>query len=245
MQVLDHRIQVEALEFLCVIKRFAHRIGQNRVLVENLKVDLLRPPVTVRVCAVLARERALAFTCHFSSRCSAIWRSHLNPAPGIGRSLQPAVVPRRQYKCRHPRDMGCRRWASIIRIVTNWSADGAGPDDDGDPSDFAPGRRQRPTRSSPKSAAFSDQHDRCHALDRRRKTPVLGQQEAMLLGTKPSKPPVREPAGRDDPIVAGRAQPSTDAARDLVAREPTVRDPIIFSRSFFFGEPIICHACSW
>ncbi len=97
--------------------------------------------------------------------------------------------------------------------------------------------RQDRHRSRP---AFSDQHDRRHALDRRRKTPVLGQPEAMLLGAKPGKPPVREPAGRDDPIVPGRAQPSTDAARNLVAREPTFRDPIIF-----FAEPIIFHACSW
>ena len=60
MQVLDHGIQVEALEFLGVVERLAHRIGQGGVLVENLKVQLVRPPVAVRVSAGAARERALA-----------------------------------------------------------------------------------------------------------------------------------------------------------------------------------------
>ena len=67
MKVLDHGIQVEALEFLGVVERLAHRIGQGGVLVENLKVQLVRPPVTVRVCAGPARERALAFACHVPS----------------------------------------------------------------------------------------------------------------------------------------------------------------------------------
>ena len=35
MQVLDHGIQVEAFEFLSVVERLAHRIGQGGVLVEN------------------------------------------------------------------------------------------------------------------------------------------------------------------------------------------------------------------
>ena len=47
MKVLDHGIQVEALEFLGVVERLAHRIGQGGVLVENLKVQLVRPPVPV------------------------------------------------------------------------------------------------------------------------------------------------------------------------------------------------------
>src|SRR5882672_20486 len=64
IEVLDHGIEVEALEFLGVVERLAHRIGQRGVLVENLKVQLVRPPVTVRVCAGSARDRALAFTCH-------------------------------------------------------------------------------------------------------------------------------------------------------------------------------------
>ena len=65
MQVLDHGIQVEALEFLGVVERLAHRIGQGGVLVEDLKVQLVRPPVTVRVCAVAARKRALGCLIHY------------------------------------------------------------------------------------------------------------------------------------------------------------------------------------
>ncbi len=61
MKVLDHGIQVETLEFLGVVELLAHRIGQGGVLVENLKVQLVRPPVTVRVCGSSARERALGF----------------------------------------------------------------------------------------------------------------------------------------------------------------------------------------
>jgi hypothetical protein len=60
-QVILQRLVVELLEFLGVVERLAHRIGQGGVLVENLKVQLVRPPVSVRVCAG-ARERALACT---------------------------------------------------------------------------------------------------------------------------------------------------------------------------------------
>jgi hypothetical protein len=67
MQIPDHAVQVEALEFLGVVECLAHRIGQGGVLVENLKVQLVRPPVTVRVCVRPARERALAVIRHVLS----------------------------------------------------------------------------------------------------------------------------------------------------------------------------------
>ena len=57
MQVLDHRVEIEALELLRVVERLAHRIGQVGVPMENLEVQLVRPPVAVPVSA---RERALA-----------------------------------------------------------------------------------------------------------------------------------------------------------------------------------------
>ena len=66
MQVLDHGIQVEALEFLGVVERLAHRIGQRGVLVERMKVQLVRPPVTINpgqnglVSLLPARNRASA-----------------------------------------------------------------------------------------------------------------------------------------------------------------------------------------
>ena len=62
MQVLDHGVQIEALEFLGVVERLAHRIGQGRVLVETAQVQRVRPPVAVPVSARAARERALART---------------------------------------------------------------------------------------------------------------------------------------------------------------------------------------
>jgi hypothetical protein len=59
VQVLDHGVEVEALEFLGVVEGRAHRIGQGGVLVENVKVQLVRPPVAVRP-AGRVHDRALA-----------------------------------------------------------------------------------------------------------------------------------------------------------------------------------------
>src|SRR5271170_4336226 len=86
MQVLDHRIEVKAAEFLGVIERLAHRIGQAGMLVENPKVELVRPPVAVCVGAGPARVWALAFICHGSLRsCSG--------APARGSAVRmPATV---------------------------------------------------------------------------------------------------------------------------------------------------------
>ncbi len=47
MEVLLQGIEVELLELLGVVELLAHRIGQGRVLVENLQVQLIRPPVIV------------------------------------------------------------------------------------------------------------------------------------------------------------------------------------------------------
>jgi hypothetical protein len=38
MQILDHCVEIEALEFLGVVELLAHRIGQGRVLVKNTQV---------------------------------------------------------------------------------------------------------------------------------------------------------------------------------------------------------------
>ncbi len=46
-EILDHCIEIEALEFLGVIKAFAHRVGFGRVLVQHAHVQLVRPPVHV------------------------------------------------------------------------------------------------------------------------------------------------------------------------------------------------------
>jgi hypothetical protein len=69
VQVLDHGVQVEAFKFPGVVEGLAHRIREAGMLVENPKIELVRPPVTVRVRASSARDRALGFIGHvFSDR---------------------------------------------------------------------------------------------------------------------------------------------------------------------------------
>ena len=64
MQVLDHGIQVEALELFRVIELLTHRIGQRGMLVQDLQVHLIRPPINIRVgFASAVRYRALRFGC--------------------------------------------------------------------------------------------------------------------------------------------------------------------------------------
>ena len=47
--VLLQRVDVERLELFCVVEVLAHRVAPGRVLVEDLQVQLVRPPVLVRV----------------------------------------------------------------------------------------------------------------------------------------------------------------------------------------------------
>jgi hypothetical protein len=70
VEVLLQGLEVELLEFLSVVERLAHGIGQGRVLVEDPEVQLVRPPVPVRrasasrVFVSTARYRALAIFIH-------------------------------------------------------------------------------------------------------------------------------------------------------------------------------------
>ena len=59
-QVGDHRVEVEALEFLCVIECLAHGIGARRMLMQDLHVQMIRPPVAICMTALAAAERAFA-----------------------------------------------------------------------------------------------------------------------------------------------------------------------------------------
>jgi hypothetical protein len=65
--VFLYGIQIEALERLRVVERFAHRIGQGRVLAQDVQFQLIGPPVAVSRAtpgALLERstmKRALAF----------------------------------------------------------------------------------------------------------------------------------------------------------------------------------------
>ena len=68
LDVLLHGIEIERLERFGVVEGPAHGIARGRVLVEDLQVQLIRPPVAVRRAARrVARERALRFVrllCH-------------------------------------------------------------------------------------------------------------------------------------------------------------------------------------
>src|SRR6185312_11485943 len=72
-------IEVEAVEFLGVVERSAHRIGLGRILVEHPNIQLVWPPVAIRsgrpACRV--RDRALArafvsFCVHVSLRLRSV-----------------------------------------------------------------------------------------------------------------------------------------------------------------------------
>ncbi len=47
LDVLSEGIEVEALERLRVVERLAHRVGLGRVLVKDLQMQLIWPPVLV------------------------------------------------------------------------------------------------------------------------------------------------------------------------------------------------------
>ena len=50
-EVLLHGLQVETLELVCVVESLAHRIGLGGALVQDIEVQLVRPPVPVRRAA--------------------------------------------------------------------------------------------------------------------------------------------------------------------------------------------------
>lgn len=45
MKIFFNRRKIEFFEFLGIVKIPVHRIGQGRVLVKNLQVQYIRPPV--------------------------------------------------------------------------------------------------------------------------------------------------------------------------------------------------------
>jgi len=48
MKVLDHGIQVELFEFFSVIELLTHGIGLWGMLMQDLQVDLIWPPIDIR-----------------------------------------------------------------------------------------------------------------------------------------------------------------------------------------------------
>ena len=84
MEVLDHGIEIEALEFLRIIELLVHGIGQGGVLVQDLQVQLIRPPARIGRCArncvpVRAHYRAFGFgwIIGYGRRCSCEFVFHL------------------------------------------------------------------------------------------------------------------------------------------------------------------------
>src|SRR6185369_12290359 len=71
-----HRIEVERLEFLAVVELRAHRIASRMPLVQDLQVQLIRPPIVIRSAGVRLRgERARAFAAHDVTCIVGIWLS--------------------------------------------------------------------------------------------------------------------------------------------------------------------------
>jgi hypothetical protein len=70
IEVLLQGLQVEFLEFLSVVELLAHGIGQGGMLVQNIQVQLVRPPVSDRrasagyLLASSAHYRALFSVIH-------------------------------------------------------------------------------------------------------------------------------------------------------------------------------------
>ncbi len=66
MEVLLHSLQVELLEFLSVVEILPHRIGLGGMLVQDIEIQLVRPPILVRRAAAgsVFVNRALAFFAH-------------------------------------------------------------------------------------------------------------------------------------------------------------------------------------
>ena len=60
-EVFLQRLVVEALEFPGVVEVLAHRIGLRGMLVQEIELQLVRPPVAIRGAAGRVRERAFGF----------------------------------------------------------------------------------------------------------------------------------------------------------------------------------------
>jgi hypothetical protein len=61
MKVFGNGAQIEAFELLGVIKRLAHRIGPQTVMVQNLKIQVVGPPVAIRSARAFTTMRHGAF----------------------------------------------------------------------------------------------------------------------------------------------------------------------------------------
>ncbi len=90
VDVLLQGIQVQGLELLRVVEVGTHRVGERRVLLKDLQVQLMGPPVAVRPSLRLMGKRALARAfhslCSLFRRYSSVvqeWSSRVGVDPGV------------------------------------------------------------------------------------------------------------------------------------------------------------------
>jgi hypothetical protein len=69
-------------------------------------------------------------------------------------------------------------------------------------------------------AASWKQHNRCGIVHGCGKMPVFGQQDPILFDATRDDCTVRRPAGDNDSVVTGRAQPSAEAVQHFVTQKP-------------------------
>ncbi len=95
LQVLDHGVEIEALELFAVIECLAHRIGQGGIPVQNFDVEVIRPPVSVRVClAERAFARAVVFRVHDCLQsCSGFFPFGIQGSSILGKCAGPPHNP--------------------------------------------------------------------------------------------------------------------------------------------------------
>ena len=62
-EVILHGCQVEALELFSIVKTLTHRIGFGRMLMQDINVQLVWPPVLVRVATALFMSLSLHGVC--------------------------------------------------------------------------------------------------------------------------------------------------------------------------------------
>ena len=60
LQVGDERVEVERLERFGVVERAAERVGLGGMLVQDVEIELIRPPVSVALRGIRMQDRALA-----------------------------------------------------------------------------------------------------------------------------------------------------------------------------------------
>jgi hypothetical protein len=106
MQIPLHGVEIQLLELFGVVERLAQRIGKAGILVQNLDVELVGPPVAVRSAARRVRDRTLACSIGFLVHYCFLVVSEICLLEGIvGRPVAKKVaggVPRHSERARLP-----------------------------------------------------------------------------------------------------------------------------------------------